>query len=256
MKKLYMKLLDIKKLRPLFIAIQFLTRVPVPAMENITDKEVGRSTLYYPVVGLLIGLLLFSIAWVGGSASSLLTAALALSGWVVITGALHLDGLADSADAWVGGNGNKERTLEIMKDPCSGPVAVVFVLLVLLLKFSAIESIISSGQLSLLILAPVIARASMPVLLLTTPYVRDIGLGSAMVEYLPSKKAIYGMIFLNAIFALLFGYVGLAIIAISLICFVLIRKLMIKRIGGTTGDTAGAMLELMETGVLVAIALY
>ncbi|MDH3326868.1 MAG: adenosylcobinamide-GDP ribazoletransferase [Gammaproteobacteria bacterium] len=243
------------KFRPFLISIQFLTRIPVPRIDNITEKEIGRSLLFYPLSGLLIGLFLVAIAWAGSNASNLLTAALILTGWVLITGALHLDGLADSADAWLGGNGDKERTLEIMKDPRSGPVAVVIVVMILLLKFSAIEAIISNGNPIILILAPIIGRTCMPLLLLTTPYVRSNGLGTTMVEYLPSAKHIYIMCLLTCLLVLFFGGTGLVVLITSACGFFLIRRLMIKRIDGTTGDTAGAMLETIETAILITIAL-
>lgn len=243
------------KLRPFLIAIQFLTRIPVPMMDNISEDEIGRSTLFYPLVGLLIGIFLMAIAWSTNNTSSFLSAALILTGWVLITGALHLDGLADSADAWLGGNGDKERTLEIMKDPSSGPVAVTIVVLILLLKFTAIEAIVSTENYSLLLLAPFIARVYMPLLLLTTPYVRSIGLGSTMVEYLPSSAKIIASVSVSGLFALFFGFSGLTAIIISVITFLLLRKLMLDRIEGTTGDTAGAMLEVIEMTILISITL-
>ncbi len=241
------------KLHPLFIAIQFLTRIPVPEMQKVTDEETGRSLLYYPLVGLIIGFLLLLTAWITHSASSLLSAALILSTWVLITGALHLDGLADSADAWIGGNGDKEHTLAIMKDPCSGPVAVVLLLLVLLLKFVAIEAILSHDDLLLLLLAPVVSRALMPLLLATTPYVRSNGLAASMVENLPSIKAISILLFICAAFT--FFIASINIIIASIIGFFLIKSLMLKRLGGTTGDTAGAMLETMEMIIIVTLAI-
>ena len=248
------------KLRPFFIAIQFLTRIPTPKTEHISEDEIGHSTLFYPLVGLVIGLFLISVAWVTGNnldnnSNSFLSAAIILTAWVLVTGALHIDGLADSADAWLGGNGDKERTLEIMKDPLSGPVAVTIIILLLLLKLTAIEAIISAGNYSLLLLAPVIARSYIPLLLLTTPYVRNNGLGSTMVEYLPSSKQIYSALGLVIIFSLFWAYSGFTAIIVSIITFFLIRKLMLKRINGTTGDTAGAMLEIMEATILIAIAL-
>ena len=111
--------------RSLWVALQFLTRLPLPGMASIEDRERGYSLLWYPLVGLLIGGLLVMLAAVLSDISLLLRAALVLTAWVAITGALHLDGLADSADAWMGGLGNRERTLAIMNDPYCGPGAVV-----------------------------------------------------------------------------------------------------------------------------------
>ncbi|PWQ89005.1 adenosylcobinamide-GDP ribazoletransferase, partial [Enterococcus faecium] len=95
--------------------------------------------------GLLFGLLLWLASHLLQGTPSPLHAALLLTLWVLLSGALHLDGLADSADAWLGGFGDRERTLRIMKDPRSGPIAVVTLVLVLLLKFCALWVLIGQG---------------------------------------------------------------------------------------------------------------
>ena len=120
------------------IALQFLTSLPVRLDRMPEPQAVGRSLLYYPLVGLLLGAMLWLVGAVFENASVPLLAALLLTVWVALTGALHLDGLADSADAWLGGFGDRERTLTIMKDPRSGPTAVVVLILLLLLKFVAL----------------------------------------------------------------------------------------------------------------------
>lgn len=123
---------------PFWIALQFLSSLPVSLPGMPAPREVGRSLLYYPLVGLLFGLLLWLASHLLQGTPSPLHAALLLTLWVLLSGALHLDGLADSADAWLGGFGDRERTLRIMKDPRSGPIAVVTLVLVLLLKFCAL----------------------------------------------------------------------------------------------------------------------
>lgn len=125
-------------LRSLLVALQFLTRLPVRLSAMPTPEQFGRAVLCYPLVGVLIGVVLYAAALSLDGTPPLLQAALLLSLWVALSGALHLDGLADMADAWVGGLGDRERTLAIMKDPRSGPVAVVVLVLVLLLKFSSL----------------------------------------------------------------------------------------------------------------------
>src|SRR5690606_7673193 len=124
--------------QPLLIALQFLTRLPVRLPGMPEAQQIGRSLLWYPLVGLLLGGLLLALHGLLGATPALLQAAILLAVWAGLSGGLHLDGLADSADAWVGGLGDRERTLAIMKDPRSGPIAVVVLLLVLLLKFAAL----------------------------------------------------------------------------------------------------------------------
>jgi adenosylcobinamide-GDP ribazoletransferase len=230
------------------IALQFLTRLPVSC--RWSAAAAGRSLLYYPLVGLLIGLTLLLIAQLG---DGLLAAMLAVSAWVLLTGALHLDGLADSADAWLGGQGDRERTLAIMKDPSCGPTGVVAVVLVLGLKTAAVVELLPSGGL-LLLLAPVVARALVIALFMTTPYVRPQGLGQVLVDHLPRRRAKLVLV-LVGLFALLFGWNGLRGLLLAAVVFFGLRELMRARLGGTTGDTSGAMVEISEAAVVVALVL-
>lgn len=95
---------------PFWIALQFLSSLPVTLPGMPPPPAMGRSLLCYPVVGLLFGALLWLLHLALGSAPPMLQAALLLSAWVLLSGALHLDGLADSADAWLGGFGDRART--------------------------------------------------------------------------------------------------------------------------------------------------
>lgn len=238
---------------PWWIALQFLTRLPVTLAGMPTPEQVGRSLLFYPLVGLLIGLLLLAAQQLLGDSSVLLQAALLLTLWVGISGGLHLDGLADSADAWVGGFGDKQCTLAIMKDPRSGPIAVVVLVLLLLLKFAALVALLESGSGLLLLLVPWLARGLLPMLFLTTPYVRAGGLGQALAEHLPRRQLPW-VLAANALAMLLFGWPALLALLVAGGVFIWLRSLMLKRLDGTTGDTAGALLEIAECAVLVALA--
>lgn len=240
--------------RPLWVALQFLTRLPLPQMAVIADRERGQSLLWYPAVGLFIGALLAFLAWSLTDVTSLLRAALLLAAWVVITGALHLDGLADSADAWMGGLGSRERSLAIMQDPHSGTGAVVVIVVVLLIKFAALENILAAGDFSMLWVAPVLGRAAVPLLILTTPYVRPGGLGDALAKHIP-RRAAWVVVAITLIVVAAQGEVGLLATVIAALMFFLLRAVMLRRIQGTTGDTAGAMIELVEMAVLVTVAL-
>jgi adenosylcobinamide-GDP ribazoletransferase len=236
-----------------WIALQFLTRLPVTLAGMPTPEQVGRSLLCYPLVGLLIGLLLLAAQQLLGDSAVLLQAALLLTLWVGISGGQHLDGLADSADAWVGGFGDKERTLAIMKDPRSGPIAVVVLVLLLLLKFVALVVLLENDSGLLLVVVPWLARCLLPLLFLTTAYVRAAGLGQALAEHLPRRQLPW-VLAANAGLMLLFGWPALLALLVAGMVFLGLRSLMLKRLGGTTGDTAGALLELAECAVLVALA--
>lgn len=242
-------------MRPFLIALQFLTAFPVRLNRAPEPRELGYSLLYYPLVGFLLGLLLAESAGLLAALPPLLTSSLLLTGWVILTGALHLDGLSDTSDAWAGGLGDRERTLAIMKDPCSGPIGVTSVVLVLLLKFAALFTICDAGEHSALLFIPWLARTALPLLFLSTPYVRAGGLGSFLAEQLPRKAAVAIVGISYAAIVLLGGKVGLVVFVSGLALFVCLRHLMKRRIGGMTGDTAGALVELTEVVTLVSAAI-
>ncbi|EXF95438.1 cobalamin synthase [Pseudomonas fluorescens HK44] len=240
---------------PFWIALQFLSSLPIRLPGMPAPQELGRSLLFYPLVGLLFGGLLWALNGLLLGTPALLHAALLLSAWVVLSGGLHLDGLADSADAWLGGFGDRERTLNIMKDPRSGPIAVVTLVLVLLLKFTALLALIDQHSMAGLILAPLIGRSALLGLFLNTPYVRSGGLGQALADHLP-RKAGQQVLLLSALACVLIGgWSGVVALVLAALMFFWLRRVMLRRLGGTTGDTAGALLELLETAVLVGLAL-
>ncbi|KAB0493449.1 adenosylcobinamide-GDP ribazoletransferase [Pseudomonas psychrophila] len=240
---------------PFWIALQFLSSLPIRLPGMPQPQEMGRSLLFYPLVGLLFGLLLWGLNALLTDAPLMLHAALLLTAWVLLSGGLHLDGLADSADAWLGGFGDRDRTLTIMKDPRSGPIAVVTLTLVLLLKFCALLALIEQHNGALLLIAPLIGRSALLAVFLTTPYVRAGGLGQALADHLP-RKAGWWMLGGSALACVvLAGYAGLWALLLAAVGFEGLRRVMMRRLGGTTGDTAGALLELLEVLVLVGLAL-
>lgn len=238
---------------PLLIALQFLTRLPIRLPGMPVPRQLGRSLLWYPLVGLLLGGVLLAAAWLLSGVAVPLAAALLLALWVLASGGLHLDGLADTVDAWVGGYGDRERTLALMKDPCCGPMAVAALVLLLLLKFAALWALLEAGAWAALLLAPLLGRVGVLLLLLGTPYVREGGLGSALAAHVP-QRAGWRVLLASVLACLLAGWAGLLAVAVAAALFVLVRRALLQRLGGTTGDSAGALLELLECGVLVALA--
>ena len=240
---------------PFWIALQFLSSLPIRLPGMPQPQELGRSLLFYPLVGLLFGGLLWGLSALLAGAPLMLHAALLLTVWVLLSGGLHLDGLADSADAWLGGFGDRERTLTIMKDPRSGPIAVVTLVLALLLKFCALLALIEQQNGMVLLVAPLIGRSALLAVFLTTPYVRAGGLGQALADHLP-RRAGWWVLGLSALgCVMLAGYAGLWALVLATAGFVWLRRVVMRRLGGTTGDTAGALLELLEVLVLVGLAL-
>ncbi len=240
-------------MRPFFIALQFLTRLPAPVRAPPQPTEIGQSLVYYPWVGAVLGALLVAIATLAQAIwPAPLAAALTLTAWVWLTGALHLDGLADSVDAWAGGGRERDRTLAIMQDPCSGPMAVSAVVLILLVKATAVYSLLTTGAWAALAFVPVLARSAVPVLFLTTPCARPHGLGATLAAHLP-RRAAWISALAGGASGLLLGAAGWVAILGAIALLVYWRAQMLRRIGGVTGDTAGALVEWIETVVLVCV---
>ena len=237
------------------IAGRFLTRLPFPDPGEFDGEAHAKATSYYAVIGLIMGLIL----WLGSELlSGVNTGVLAfvlLAAWVWTSGALHLDGLADSADAWVGGLGDRERTLEIMKDPHNGVMGTTTVTLLLLGKFSALSVLLAADQALYLIFVLAFSRAVLPILFLLTPYARSEGLGSKMLEH-TNKDYAYGIAAGLVVVAFVtIGFIhSLALVITAAIVLYLLRKTMLTRLGGTTGDTAGATVELAELALLLMSA--
>ncbi|MEA9655292.1 adenosylcobinamide-GDP ribazoletransferase [Xanthomonas campestris pv. raphani] len=238
----------------LLAAVGFLTRIPVPAWAFARPGAQARSLPWYPLVGLLLGVLLLALAWCLRGAAPLLAAAIVLSSWVWLTGALHVDGLADSTDAWVGGMGDRARTLAIMKDPTSGPMAVTAVVLMLLLKCAALTTLLPAAPAALW-LAPLLARAAVVAAFASTPYVRAGGLGSALAG---TSRTVCVLAVAAAVGVACMAGPARAALActIAALVFALWRRACLHRLGGMTGDTCGALIELSETAMLVGLAVY
>lgn len=250
-------------LRAARVALQFLTRLPLRIEPPPQAPEIGLSLACYPVVGLTLGVILWGTTLAAARLTALLSAAIVLAVWIAITGALHLDGLADTADAWVGGHGDRERTLRIMKDPCSGPVALAVVNGLLLLKFAALAALathphtapwrdprLAAGCL----LPPLLARAAIPPLFAQTAYVRAQGIARDLAAH-QSRGAAALMTGLTALGTLAgCGVRGAIALSAAAITYGLVRRALVRRLGGFTGDGAGALIELIEAACLVAIA--
>ncbi len=236
-------------MKSFLLALRFLTRLPVPDPGTVSNTQLGRSVLYYPLVGLTIGGMLMLSSFLVQSFSVNIQAAAILSFWVLLTGGLHLDGLADCTDAWIGGMGDKQRSLTIMKDPAAGPMAVVMLVLLLLMKWTLIaESLINNAHL-LLLWTPAVGRLSILGLMLTAPYVRKEGMGEKLVRSMPGNPARLILI-LGVTAAALFVGMLPAIAGVGV--FLMVRAIAAERLGGATGDVYGACVELTEVTVLMA----
>lgn len=242
--------------RALIIACLFLTRLPMPRLQTISDQDQGRALVCFPLVGLLLGgCLMIAAMVISDGFSPMLSAALLLALWVGLTGALHLDGLADSADGWLAGK-DKDKTLEIMQDPRCGTAAIVVVCCLLLIKFSAVTQLFSQQALAGLLLAPVVSRGVAVVMLLNIPPAKPDSIGKLFRLHAPTWTTPFTGITLLALLLVALPLTDAIVVLFTTGILVgFLRHLMLRRLEGATGDTIGASVEMIETAVLVVLCL-
>ncbi|WP_445358243.1 adenosylcobinamide-GDP ribazoletransferase [Microbulbifer sp. ANSA005] len=247
-------------------ALVFLTRLPVAGLLREVDKEtVKRSIYFYPLVGVVIGVLLSGAAYLLAPLGTQLQAAILLGFWVVLTGALHLDGLADCTDAYFAGHKcadpeeQRQHILRVMHDPHCGSIAVAAVVVFLLIKFAAIATLLElinpvtkdAWVYLPLVLSPMLARAAALALMGISQYARVEGhvppTGSERRwDLLPVVAIVVAIGCLAAPIPIAIG------IVCSLIGLVLFwRRLWDKAIGGYTGDCLGGLVEISELSILI-----
>lgn len=245
-------------MHPFLAALAFLTKIPVPGQNKITRDNLVKSSAYFPLVGAVLGGLLwlfshFLNCLIDGAAPPI--AALLLALWVFFTGALHLDGLADTFDGLAGGATREDR-LRIMKDSSTGSFGLVAVVLVLLLKFSFLQTLQGERLAAALFYSPLLSRWSMVILMFFTPYAKKTeSLGKPFVEQIEREQLV--MATALAIAAGLFYPCTFFLVLLPsiLLLIILFRRLFLQKLGGITGDCLGATNELLELAVLFLLLL-
>ena len=240
-----------KIIMPFLIAVQFMTTIPIKLPCLPSREQNALSMLFYPVIGLMIG----GVLWLVASYVQLpmmLLSCVVMVVWVWLTGGLHLDGLADTADAWVGGFGDRQRTLTIMKDPNTGAMGVMAIVLCLALKWAAVYCLLELDAVLALLFVPMLGRMSALALFATTPYVRQHGLGSALQD-VPKYLLWLVMLGFGAVVFALSWQMAVVMIGVWAVMLAWLRWRFVGRIGGITGDTVGASIEVVEVAMLVAV---
>ncbi len=239
--------------RAFLAAFHFLTVIPAFTQKPIRPKDLGKSVAYYPLVGCFIGLLLVAVDRLLSIVFPIsVRSALLMAFWVAISGGLHLDGFLDSCDGILGGVDPEDR-LRIMKDERVGAFALIGGILLMLVKFATLSSLFEFRE-QVLFLSPVISRWGMSLAVVFFPYGRAQGLGKDFKVYAGWRQILIASI-ITVVFSLFLAeYSGLAIALISAIFVVGVSYSFIRRIPGLTGDSYGAINEMVEVLVLLAFS--
>jgi len=238
-------------IKNLINAVEFLTIFTVSRKHEVTEGDLAKSMIYFPVVGFLIGVILNysdkALSWVVPPS---IANALILIMLVLITRALHIDGLADTLDGMMGGYDKKSR-LEIMKDSRIGTAGALGVTLLMLVKYLCFNNLFDNDKASALLSAPMLSRWSQILMVFRSNYGREQGMSGAFIGHLriggmiaTSAAALGLALFVNGIWAVIL-ISGVALFT------VLCRWYIVRKLGGVTGDAIGAVSELNETLTLL-----
>jgi adenosylcobinamide-GDP ribazoletransferase len=246
--------------RLLCVALQYFTRLPVPALQHFESSWLSQSVRYFPVAGWIVGAVGAGVLWLCAQALPLPVAALlALAATVAVTGAFHEDGLADTFDA-LGGHVPRDRALEIMRDSRIGTYGAAALGISLLLRWQAVTALPLAAAMVLLVCAHAAARAGAASLMASLPYVRleadakakpvaqDLGtanlLATLLTGALPTLLCL--AVFPHLAMALCAGVLAVAMVRIG--CARWFRA----RLGGYTGDGLGCCEQFGEIAFLLA----
>jgi len=236
----------------LISALHFLTTIPWLPHRPYSHKEMGRAVGIFPLVGLLIGAILVGVNYLLALIfPPSLVSALLLATWIALTGALHLDGFLDACDGLLGGH-DVESHLEIMRDERIGAFAFAGGAMLLLIKFIALD--VTPETTSALWLAPVMGRWGMSLAIAFFPYARKKGLGRGFKDYTTWRQVALSTIIALAVAILAAQWLGLIVFGVTALTVWLCARFVMKRIPGLTGDIYGAICEIIEVVVLLALA--
>jgi adenosylcobinamide-GDP ribazoletransferase len=237
----------------LIAAFQFLTIFPTIIRRMFTSREMGQAVAWFPLVGLVLGMLLYGVHYTAQLIfPANVSAAITIFAWVIFTRAFHLDGLMDTCDGLFGGF-TPERRMEIMKDSRMGAFGVAGGILVLLTQYSALES--SVNVFAGLILATTLGRWASPLVIYAFPYAREDGLGSEMKKNVHFKEILIATLIAGLTSWFLFSWLGFALMLGAAIVAILICLYAMRLIPGLTGDIYGTVTTAVEMLVLLVFTI-
>jgi len=243
-------------MKSFFLAWQFLTILPGrKSDQEINPRLLGRSMAFYPVIGLLLGLILWAAHWIFSLAfPRTLVDGLIVMLLVLLTGAFHLDGLADTCDGLASGKTPEER-MKIMKDHRVGTFGVAGLILILGIKLLALNALPERTGETALLLALVLSRWSMVQLTYRAPYARrEGGLGLPFKENLAKREMVVATATALVLSFFFYRFWGMILWLVVGVFTLLFQKFFENKIGGITGDILGAANETNEVLVLILMS--
>ncbi len=236
-------------------ALGFLTIIPLPRRGEVSLEEVGRSTGYFPAVGLIIGLILAGLNWLfslllpSEVVNGLLIASLA-----VISGALHLDGFVDTCDGLAGQKTVEDRW-RVMHDSRAGAFGIVGAVLLLLVKYVSLNSVPGSLLMVALVLMPVVSRWAMVYTIFAYPGAGPAGLGKVFKQQASWQRFTAATLITLAVAVILARLAGLVLMIGTWVVAAGLAAYLKGKFSGLTGDTYGAVNETAEAGLLILVSL-
>jgi adenosylcobinamide-GDP ribazoletransferase len=242
-------------MKPLFAAIRFLTIAPIAGTWGTAEEDLARSVPWFPVIGLLLGAIAAAVAWsLSFVAPPMVTATAIVVVLLSFSGCLHVDGLADTADGLLSSR-PRERILEIMKDSHTGAMGVIAIVCVILLKFASLASLPADQLWPAVLLMPLAGRCMIVVNMALLPCARPNGLANIFYRRPTRLAAIWAVAVLAAVAWYVLGSRGLIVCAACMVITLAFSAYVYRKIGGATGDTFGAVCEIIEIVPALTLAL-
>jgi len=244
-------------MKAFFAALQFLTILPLPASLTGDEKSLAKSVRFFPLVGLLVGALVAATdLLLQALLPPLAATCLTVFFLIAITGGLHMDGLADTADGFFSAR-TRPRMLEIMRDSRIGAMGVMAIVFVVALKVAALTSLSMHGRLGVLVLMPLAGRSAIILMMTALPYARpDGGLAAIFLAKRSWWTPVAAFLLLGIVGWGLGRGLGLFAALAALAAAALLIRYTLKKIGGFTGDTLGAVSEMTEMMLALSAAAW
>ncbi len=239
-------------------AWQFLTSIPLPRPREASPGEMGRSAVYFPVVGLIIGGILVALYWlISFILPVAVVNALLIVLLVAVTGALHLDGFVDTCDG-LAVQPTVEDRWRVMHDSRVGAFGIIGVVLLLLVKYVSLSNVPGSLMIATLLFLPVVSRWAMVYAVFAYPYARPSGLGKVLKQGLGWRGFTMATVITLAVALAMFPlwhFTGLVVMPGVWITAVVMAVIFKRKFAGLTGDNYGAINEIAEVVVLILVIL-